>query len=226
MTTIPADDGSATTHRLTPEARRTTAILLLGVLAIAAYAAWEIGALVTGGLQGPEWAVLLLMVAVLLCSPAVAWTLLAERQLAITSDATGLTVRAPGVTLQYTWAQVGAISASAPPLPLRGFAGDKARSAGRSAEPGSPPEAIPIGMLDNHIIEGNDVPGGTMVAAPGVPETNGDTGDGPLYLHVAPPPAQRITQPLARLLWQGAYGDTIPLPAGLTARAALVRRVR
>src|SRR4051812_19811425 len=99
MTTLPADDGSATTHRLTPEARRTTAILLLGVGAIAAYAAWEIGALLTAGLQGPEWAVLL-MVAVLLCSPAVAWTLLTERQLAITSDATGLTVRAPGVTLQ------------------------------------------------------------------------------------------------------------------------------
>src|SRR6476661_4055606 len=91
-------------YRLAPEARRTTLVLLLGVLAIAIFAIWSLIALLSGGLQGPEWVSALLMLAILGLSPLVAWGLLAEYNATILTDTAGLTYRTiGGITLTYPW---------------------------------------------------------------------------------------------------------------------------
>ena len=66
------------------------------MLAIAVFAIWSLVALLTGGLQGPEWVSALLLLAILGLSPLVAWSLLAEYNAAILTDAAGLTYRTIG----------------------------------------------------------------------------------------------------------------------------------
>ncbi len=97
----------ARTYRLSRDARRTVLALLAGVVLIAVYALWSLGALITGGLQGPEWVSAALMLAILALSPAVAWSLLAEYNAAILTDDRGLTYRTiGGVNLLYDWSEV------------------------------------------------------------------------------------------------------------------------
>lgn len=205
-----------TTYRLTAEARRTLRALLLGVIAVAGYAVWNLGTLLTGGVQGPEWLMGALLIAVLLVSPAVAWTLLAEAQLWVATDATGLTWHTLGVQLHYDWAQVRAMTASAAPLTTT-----QARSAGPSAEPGTLPagSALPPATDGSNILEPIPAADSVRTSLPA------DPSDGPLYLTVEPPAPARIAHPLMRLLYRQAHGNALPLPAGLAARADLLAEV-
>src|SRR5262249_19657392 len=103
----------------------------------AVYALWTLVSLVAGGLDGPDWVTAALMLAILVLSPAVAWSLLAELNATLTTDAAGLTFQTVGgVNLPYQWAQVHGLA----PAP-NGWGpftfGVNARSAGRIAEPSS-----------------------------------------------------------------------------------------
>lgn len=205
-----------TTYRLTAEARRTVWALLLGVIAVAVYAVWNLGALLAGGVQGPEWLMVALMIAILLVSPAVVWTLLTEAQLWIATDATGLTWHTLGVHLHYDWAQVRAVTAhAAPPTET------PARSAGPSAEPGTLPagSALPTANDGNDLLEPIPAADSVRTSLPA------DPSEGPLYLTVEPPVPVRIAQPLVRLLYRQAYGSALPLPAGLADRSDLLAEV-
>ncbi len=207
-----------TLYRLTADARRSAGALVLGVIAVAVYAAWNLASLLTGGVQGPEWVLGALMIALLIVSPAVAWTLLGEIQYTVATDATGLTVRLLGVHLHYDWAQVRAVSASTTSPTIR----NKAQSAGPSAEPGTSPSgpALPT-AIDGTDLSIEERPAGDPAPAVAQP----DPIDGPLYLHVEPPAPDRIAQPLVRLLYRQAYGNTLPLPAGLTGRTDLLAEI-
>src|SRR5437763_16457277 len=80
-------------YRLTPDARRTALILLLGVAAIWVFALWTLITQAQDGLSGPEWVTAALMLGILLVAPVVGWTLLEERAATLTTDANGLTYR-------------------------------------------------------------------------------------------------------------------------------------
>ncbi|MDQ2809094.1 MAG: hypothetical protein M3Z04_19655 [Chloroflexota bacterium] len=205
-----------TTYRITAEARRTLTALLLGVVAVAVYAVWNLGALLTSGVQGPEWVMIALMITILLLSPAVAWMLLAEAQVWVATDATGLTWHTLGVQLHYDWAQVRAVTA-----PTASLAETLARSAGPSAEPGTLPTgpALPTAIDGSNVLA--PIPATDTVSA----YSSADPTAGPLYLTVEPPAPARIAQPLLRLLYRQAYGSALPLPAGLAARSDLLAEV-
>ena len=202
-------------YRLAPEARRTTLVLLLGVLAIAIFAIWSFVALLTGGLQGPEWISALLMLAILGLSPLVAWSLLAEYNATILTDAAGLTYRTlGGITLTYPWPQVQGLA----PAPLGLFTfGDKARAAGRNA------------AESTLAIEREPVTGKDVEIPPAVPECGAaealPESESPWQIVVDPPAPERIANPLARLLYQQSYAGGLPLPMGLQDRPALIAEI-
>jgi hypothetical protein len=202
-------------YRLAPEARRTTLVLLLGVLAIAIFAIWSLIALLSGGLQGPEWVSALLMLAILGLSPLVAWSLLAEYNATILTDTAGLTYRTiGGITLTYPWPQVQGLA----PAPWGFFTfGDKARAAGRNA-------AESTLAIEREPVTGKDVeippavPEG--VAAEAMPES-----ETTWQIVVDPPAPERIANPLARMLYQQSYAGGLPLPTGLQDRPALIAEI-
>jgi hypothetical protein len=202
-------------YRLAPEARRTARVLLLGVLAIAVFAIWSLVALLAGGLQGPEWVSALLLLAILGLSPLVAWSLLAEYNATILTDAAGLTYRTiGGITLTYPWPQVRGLA----PAPL-GFLtfGDKARAAGRNA------------AESTLAIEREPVTGKDVEIPPAVPEGGAATAapesDPTWQIVVDPPAPTRIANPLARMLYQQSYAGGLPLPTGLQDRPALIAEI-
>ena len=202
-------------YRLAPEARRTTLVLFLGVLAIAIFAIWSLVALLTGGLQGPEWVSALLMLAILALSPVVAWGLLAEYNATILTNDAGLTYRTiGGITLTYPWPQVRGLA----PAPSGLFTfGDKARAAGRNA-------AESTLAIEREPVTGKDVeippavPDG--VAAEAAPES-----ETTWQIVVDPPAPERIANPLARMLYQRSYAGGLPLPMGLQDRPALIAEI-
>ncbi|HUS13462.1 MAG TPA: hypothetical protein VM536_00400 [Chloroflexia bacterium] len=198
---------AAHSYGLSPDARRTALALLLGVAAIALFAIWNLAAQLTGGLEGPEWVTAALMLAILVLSPAVGWALLAERAATITTDEAGLTYHtAGGVQLTYPWAEVGGLAPA-----TSGFFsfGDKARSAGRTAEPAADPAQSMVPPAAN--LE--------------MTETGADP-DATWHLTVARPALERITNPLVRLLHQQAHGGKVPIYAGLADRADLLAEIR
>jgi hypothetical protein len=202
-------------YRLAPEARRTTLVLLLGVLAIAIFAIWSFVALLTGGLQGPEWISALLMLAILGLSPLVAWSLLAEYNATILTDAAGLTYRTlGGITLTYPWPQVQGLA----PAPLGLFTfGDKARAAGRNA-------AESTLAIEREPVTGKDVEIPPAVPEGGAAEALPES-ESPWQIVVDPPAPERIANPLARLLYQQSYAGGLPLPMGLQDRPALIAEI-
>jgi hypothetical protein len=212
-------------YRLAPAARRTVLALLLGVLAIAVYALWTVVALVGSGLSGPDWVTAALMLVILLLSPAVAWNLLAEYNTTITTDAAGLTFRTLGVLLPYRWPQVGGLT----PIPAglgRFSFGDKARSAGRTADTtGDPGDrldtlAVPVTGTQEELRPAPATP------EPGAPAGAAETDpEQILLLGVEPPAAARIANPLVRLLYRQAYAGGVPLYPGLSDRPALLAEI-
>src|SRR5438045_8877764 len=108
-----APDPGAQVYRLTPDARRTALILLLGVAAIWVFAAWTLVTQAQDGLSGPEWVTAALMLAILLVAPVVAWNLLEERAATVSADARGLTYRSlNGIDLHYSWPEITGLAAS------------------------------------------------------------------------------------------------------------------
>jgi hypothetical protein len=202
-------------YRLAPDARRTTLVLLLGVLAIAIFAIWSLVALLTGGLQGPEWVSALLMLAILGLSPLVAWGLLAEYNATILTDAAGLTYRTiGGINLTYPWPQVQGLA----PAPLGLFTfGDKARAAGRNA-------AESILAIEREPVTGKDVEIPPAVPEGGAAEALPES-EPPWQIVVDPPAPERIANPLARMLYQQSYAGGLPLAMGLQNRPALIAEI-
>jgi hypothetical protein len=202
-------------YRLAPEARRTTLVLLLGVLAIAIFAIWSLVALLTGGLQGPEWVSALLMLAILALSPLVAWGLLAEYNATILTDTAGLTYRTiGGINVTYPWPQVQGLA----PAPSGLFTfGDKARAAGRTA-------AELTLAIEREPVTGKDVEIPPAVPEGGATEATPES-EPPWQIVVDPPAPQRIANPLARLLYQQSYAGGLPLPMGLQDRPALIAEI-
>ncbi|HEX6606140.1 MAG TPA: hypothetical protein VF276_04420 [Chloroflexia bacterium] len=202
-------------YRLAPEARRTTLVLMLGVLAIAVFAIWSFVALLSGGLQGPEWVSALLMLAILGLSPLVAWGLLAEYNATILTDAAGLTYRTiGGINLTYPWPQVQGLA----PAPLGLFTfGDKVRAAGRNA-------AQSTLAIEREPVTGKDVEIPPAVPEGGAAEALPES-EPPRQIVVDPPAPERIANPLARLLYQQSYAGGLPLPMGLQDRPALIDEI-
>ena len=235
---------AAHTYRLAPEARRSVGILLLGVVAIVLYAVWNLVALATGGLQGPEWVTAALMLAIIVVSPAVGWSLWTEYTASLTTDPQGLTLRSGGgVQLAYRWAEIGGIAAAPAgwgPLSI----GDKARSAGRSAElgapsagsprmdtlAGSPAAEVPLRNIETSIANGVPVTEtDAEIRTPGpaidLPDEadDRDLAEGELlHLTVQPPAPARIANPVVRFFYRQAFGARLPLFPGLAARPALL----
>jgi len=191
------------------------------VLAIAVYALWTLVSLLAGGLDGPDWVTALLMLAIVGLSPAVGWSLLAELNATITTDAAGLRFQTVGgVDLPYEWAHVGGLTPAPTGWGLVTL-GSNARSAGRTAEPiqenklevpakGPEEETRPAG----EVTEGTESPG----------ETGAEGGE--LWqIAVDPPAATRVANPLMRLLYRQAYGGAVPLYGGLAERAALLAEI-
>src|SRR5450756_2242824 len=97
-------DGS---YPMSREGRRQAIVLLLGVISIAIFALWSLVNILQDGVSGVEWVTGAFMLAILLVSPLVAWTLLEEANAAVVANGGGLTYRTlGGVSLQYKWPDV------------------------------------------------------------------------------------------------------------------------
>ncbi len=216
------------TYRLRRETRWTVGALLIGVVLIAIYAIWTLVSLLAGGPSGGDWINAAFMLAILVISPLVAWSLLAEWSTTITTSPEGLTWRAAGgLRLAYAWSEIAGLAPAAPrwrPFSL----GDNARSAGRIAEPTSGTEdSSTATQVDTQVdTEGVPAPGEELTTPPAAPVPAAEPEDAaPLQLRVHPPAPERIANPLLRLLYRQAYADGVPIYAGLQDRRALLAEI-
>jgi hypothetical protein len=210
MTTDPAiqDEGLNTQHpALSPasglhpmsrEGRRQAIVLLLGVLSIAVFALWSFINILQDGVDGVEWVSGLLMLAILLVTPLVGWTLLEEARASVQADDIGVTYKtAGGVTLAFPWTEV------------TGFE----QKTGRS-------------RLARFFL-GDDKDDGPVQPPPGEQDENVADGEpGTLLLTVRTDPSQQITNPLVRFLHRQAYSANIPIHGGLEARQQLIEEIK
>jgi hypothetical protein len=216
-------------YRLSGDARRTALALLAGVIAIALYALWSLGALIAGGLQGPEWVTALLMLAILGVSPFVAWSLLAEYGARIATDDSGLSYRTvAGVRLTYPWTAVRGVTPVPAALGPLTF-GDKARSAGRTAETGVTPPGSAFDTITLEHTQGVPVTGQEVEITSSRDEAQGAAAEGEpapaLRLTVDPAAGPRIANPVLRALHTQAYPCYVPLYPGLVDRPALLAEI-
>jgi hypothetical protein len=103
----PAPD--AETYHITREGRRQAMILLVGVASLWVFALWTLITLFQDALSGVEWVSLLLMLAILLVAPLVAWALFEEANSRYI--VTGETLRYKsfgGVDIAYKWSDLHA----------------------------------------------------------------------------------------------------------------------
>jgi hypothetical protein len=235
-----APAGSAE-YRMSAAGRRTAGILLLGVIAVAIFAVWTLVTQAEGGLSGPEWVTAALMLGILALAPVVGWNLLEERAATITTDPTGLTYRSlSGIELRYSWPEVTGLD-PAPPAPSRWarLFFDNPASDATPADLAHSPTAGPKAGLTNHISSNNaplTVPRDESPAGAGPPRPPAEAEDRAqdvvdaeqrtIPVRVSPPPAARLPGPVTRALWRQAHGATLPLPAGLDGRAALIATIR
>jgi hypothetical protein len=167
-------------------------------------------------------------------APVVAWNLLEERATVITTDPAGLTYRSlGGIQLHYTWPEiVGVDEPAAPgrlarlflddPVPSAPPTLDQRPAAGLRAAPMDSPNHTPASSPGT-----NDLAGAPSAAAEEDRDQDAyDDAQRTIPLRVMPPPATRLGGSLLRALWQQAHGATLPLPAGLTDRAALLATIR
>jgi hypothetical protein len=171
----------------------------------------------------------------------VGWNLLEERATTITAGATGLTYRSlGGIELRYAWPEVTGLD-PAPPARSRWarlFFDDPASEttpANLAQSPTAGPKAAPTNQItrSNAPLSGtpDETPAGPSPPRPpaAAEDRAQDTVDAeqrtiPVQVH--PPPAARLSSPVTRALWQQAHGPTLPLPAGLEDRAALIATIR
>ena len=231
----------STMYRMSATGRRTALILLLGVGAVAIFAVWTLLTQAEGGLSGPEWVTAALMLGILALAPVVGWNLLEERATTISADATGLTYRSlGGIELRYRWAEVTGLD---PAPPARGrwtrlFFDDPAPEA-TPANLAQSPTAGPQAARTNQISRSNapltgthdETPAGAIPPLPPAEAEDRaqdivDAEQRTIPVLVSPPPAARLPGPVIRALWQQAHGPTLPLPAGLEDRDALIATIR
>jgi hypothetical protein len=228
-------------YRLSATGRRTTLILLLGVIAVAIFAIWTLVTQLQDGLSGPEWVTAALMLGILLVAPVVGWTLLEERATTITADADGLTYRSlNGITLRYTWSEVTGLNraSGAPSRWARLFFDNPAPDTTPPPLEQSPtagPQAAATNQITSSYapqsVTRDESPAG---APPPLPPAEAEDRDQDMDdaeqrtipVEVTPPPALRLAGPLIRALWRQAHGGSLPLPAGLENRAALLTTIR
>jgi hypothetical protein len=104
---LEAQTPTARAYRLTREGRRQAMILLLGVASLWVFALWTLITLFQDGLDGVEWVSLLLMSAILVVAPLVAWTLLEESQSQLTANAESLRYQSlSGIDITYKWEEL------------------------------------------------------------------------------------------------------------------------
>lgn len=191
-------EAPSTGHPMSREGRRQAIVLLLGVISIAIFALWSFINILQDGVDGVEYVSGLLMLAILLVTPLVGWTLLEEAQASVQADDKGITYKTTGgIKLIYPWAQVkGFEQKTGRGRVARFFLGDD-----KDTTPTEPP--------------------------PGVQDENvADEEPGTLLLQVSSDPSRQISSPLVRFLHKQAYGDNLPIHGGLEARHDLIEEIK
>jgi hypothetical protein len=203
--TVATDGGtdatSSGTYPMSREGRRQAIVLLLGVVSIAIFALWSLINILQDGVSDVEWVTSAFMLAILLVSPLVAWTLLEEVNAIITADDDNLTYRTlGGVALQYKWPDI------------KGLKPKQGRS------------RLARFFLGNDDADLHEAPASS--APNSDDDAEGSTEEpGTLLLAVADDPALQIKNPIVRFLHKQAYGDTLPLHGGLTGRSLLINTI-
>lgn len=188
-------DGSFPMSR---EGRRQAIVLLLGVISLAIFALWSLINILQDGVSDVEWVTGAFMLAILLVSPLVAWTLLEEANTVVTTSDNGLTYRTlGGISLQYKWPDV------------TGFKSKQGKS-----------------KLARFFLGDDDAPQeeAVSVTSEGDAESSAES-PSTLLLSVRTDPALQLQNPLVRFLHKQAYGDILPLHSGLANRDLLINNI-
>ncbi|HEY0070607.1 MAG TPA: hypothetical protein VGE04_11630 [Chloroflexia bacterium] len=196
-------------YRISRDGRRQGIILLVGVLSLEVFAIWSLVTILDGGLDGAEWVSALLMLAIAIVAPLVAWTLLEEINSRYIVTAEGLRYSSlGGVDLLYPWEA------------LAGFKTEQRR--GRMA-------GFFLGeedATDNEINTNATVttPGGTNDE-----EEESEVEPQALALQVRdsyrPQVDSQLGNPLVRFLHTQSHGYTVPIHGGTENRAELVSQI-
>lgn len=189
------------TYRMSREGRRQAIILLLGVISIWIFALWSLITIFADGIHDVEWVTGLLMLAILLVAPLVAWTLLEEASSRVWVDDRGITyATVGGIRLTAPWADVTGFKAREGRGRIaRFFLGDTADKTTTVDDAASVREAAG----DDSNTTGEEDPETTLLA------TRGD-------------PSIQISNPLVRFLHRQSYGaGAIPIHGGLENQGAL-----
>ena len=205
---VVAQEESATpgTYPMSKEGRRQAIILLLGVISIWVFALWSLVTILQDGITGVEWVSGLLMLAILVVAPLVAWTLLEEANSRVSTSEDGITYSTlGGITLKYAWADIA------------GFK-DKGRK-GRLAR-------FFLGDDDGDNDKLNDMEKSARTVKASEdeempPEDEPET----VLLVLRKDPADGIANPLLRFLHKQAQGSALPIYGGLENRKALLSEI-
>ena len=196
-------------YRMSRDGRRQGIILLLGVLSLEVFAVWSLVTIFDGGLDGAEWVSALLMLAIAIVAPLVAWTLLEEINSRYTITAEGLRYSSiGGVDLLYPWEA------------LAGFKTEQRR--GRVAR-------FFLGEEDK---TDNEINTNATVTTPGGTndeEEESEVEPQALALQVRdsyrPQVDSQLGNPLLRFLHNQSHGYTVPIHGGIENRAELVSQI-
>ncbi|MEP6775373.1 MAG: hypothetical protein ABJA50_07230 [Chloroflexota bacterium] len=193
--TIDDASGVDASFPMSREGRRQAIVLLLGVISLAIFALWSLVNILQDGVSDVEWVTGAFMLAILLVSPLVAWTLLEEANTVVTTSDNGLTYRTlGGISLQYKWPDVAGFKSKQGKSKLaRFFLGDD-----------DAPQEEAVSVTSEGDVE-------NVAESPST-----------LLLPVHTDPALQLKSPLVRFLHKQAYGNTIPLHSGLANRDLLI----
>lgn len=196
-------------YRMSREGRRQGIILLMGVLSLEVFAIWSLLTILDRGIDGAEWVSALLMLAIAVVAPLVAWTLLEEINSRYLVTAEGLRYTSVGgLNLLYPWGEI------------TGFRIEQRR--GRLAR-------FFLGEEDL-----SDVDNNTTAAAKSGNDTNNEEEEseaGPQALALQVRESYRsqvdsqLGNPLLRFLHTTSHAYTIPLHGGIENRDELVSQI-
>lgn len=196
-------------YRMSREGRRQAIILLIGVLSLEVFAVWSLLTILDRGIEGAEWVSALLMLAIGIVAPLVAWTLLEEINSRYLVAADGLRYSSlGGVDLLYPWEQLAGFKTKQQRGRIaRFFLGDEG------------PEAT----NDNTTLEAV-APGGTNNE-----EEESEAEPQTLALRVResyrPQVDSQLGNPLVRFLRTQAHAHTVPIHDGIENRDELVSQI-
>jgi hypothetical protein len=196
-------------YRMSRDGRRQGIILLIGVLSLEVFAVWSLVTILDRGIEGAEWVSALLMLAIALVAPLVAWTLLEEINSRYLVTAEGLRYTSiGGLELLYPWAE------------LAGFKTEQRR--GRIARFFLGEEAQ--AETDNNTTTPAIVPGDTNNE-----EEESEAEPQALALQVResyrPQVDSQFGNPLLRFLHNQAHAYTVPIHGGVENRDELLSQI-